>query len=106
VVLDTDASPVTVDSHLWGTILLKRNVAGNFTVNMRSDVPLYGTFTLAIWNDGTGGSFTVTIGSNASAPGTHAVANNTIRVIRFIGLIGESGQPKWYQDGTPVDTAD
>lgn len=95
------AASLSIDSLAFGSTLVQKTSGATLTVNA-IDIPLGHRYTLTIWNDGTGGSLTVTLGTGFK--GTNmTVADNKMQTAEFISRAGPSGTVKMYQVGTPRD---
>lgn len=104
-VIDNNAT-VTVDPHLFETVLVQRTTtAGTVTINATSVCPLGSNFYLVLWNNGTGGTVTMAWGTNFNA-GTAAIptiADNKIQIHHFKAVKSASGASEYFLVGTPED---
>jgi hypothetical protein len=100
--LQNNDAAVTIDSHLFGFVRLEKTSGAAVTCNLDTKALLHQRFTLEVWNNGTGGNVTVTVGGPVKVTGTFVVGDNEIMAIEFVGAISAAGTVVWVQCGTPV----
>ena len=97
------SSTQTIDPMLHGVVIIEKTSGATLTVTPGTDnVPLGHRFTLTVWNNGTGGALTVTLGSGFK--GTNwTVSDNNTHTADFIAHAGPGGTVHLYQVATATN---